>query len=38
MLGYSNAQTALYTGGTQVTVTGNAFASFFLCQTNTGKP
>jgi hypothetical protein len=37
MLGYSNAQTALYTGGTQSTTTGNALASFFIGQTNTGS-
>jgi len=37
MLAYSNAQTALYNGGTQVTTSGNAFASFYIGDPNTGS-
>jgi hypothetical protein len=36
-LAYSNAQTANYVNGTQVTTTGNSFASFILGQVNTGS-
>jgi Carboxypeptidase regulatory-like domain/TonB dependent receptor len=33
-LGYSNAQTAYYSGSTQATTTGNSFASFYIGQLN----
>jgi hypothetical protein len=36
-LAYSNAQTANYISGTQVTTTGAAYASFLLGQVNTGS-
>jgi len=36
-LGYSNAQTALYNNSSQVTTTGNSFASFFIGQLNSAS-